>query len=148
MEASSRKYKGEKGEWIEAQNRNNPLIWDGLVNEEASETMPNQSMSIQEILQKHVRGINVAVSHEGIYEDATIDSPQISKLIDVTEVKEMQDEVVAKLNANIRAKKSASATEVASAKKRRGIIRGHEVKSTDTYLIYLCGLTRSCQSKS
>lgn len=99
MEASSRKYKNENGEWIEAQNRNNPFDYKGEINEEASMTVPSLSYSVQTIIEKHVRGINLPVNLKSSYEEGDIESPQVSKLaaLDVTEVQEMFDQVQAKI---------------------------------------------------
>ncbi len=84
----------------------------GEVNEEPSLTQPSLSYSVQEILEKHVRGINLPVMLKTSFEEGDIDSPQISKAVDVTEVEEMLEETNARIAF---AKKSAQNRQTKSA---------------------------------
>jgi hypothetical protein len=61
----------------------------GEVNDEVSMTAPNQSLSVKEIMQKHVVGIKLPIIKQPRYEqDMSIDDPVIESMIDITEVEE------------------------------------------------------------
>lgn len=50
----------------------------------ASMTVPDESMSIRDILRKHVSGVRIAdtMQREGVYYDGDFDSPDVEKLRD------------------------------------------------------------------
>jgi len=60
----------------------------GEINEEASMTVPNQSLSVKTILEKHVNGMRVMVGRKPIYEDGDIDQPVLNSFVDITEAEE------------------------------------------------------------
>lgn len=106
------KTKNEKGVWVNNNTWYEPHVIKGEINEEPSLTQPSMSYSVKEILEKHVRGINLPVVLNSTFEDSSIDAPQISKAIDVTEVEEMLEETNAKIEF---AKKSAQNRQTKSA---------------------------------
>lgn len=93
----------EKGEKVQNQSLINPFVYEGEINEEPSMTQPGMTYSVKEILEKHVRGINLPVVKPELYEGASIEAPEIKKAIDVTEVEDM----LVTTKARIAAKKSA-----------------------------------------
>ncbi len=60
----------------------------GEINEEPSMTVPNQSLSVKTILEKHVNGMRVMVGRNPIYEDGDIDQPVLNSFVDITEAEE------------------------------------------------------------
>lgn len=104
----------EKGIMVKNQSWYNPYVYEGEINDEPSQTIPNMSYSVQEILEKHVRGINLPVMQRVTYEEGSIDSPQISKMVDITEVESLKSETVARITAKATTKKTALESEAKS----------------------------------
>lgn len=98
------KTKNSKGEWVNNNSWYDPHVIEGEVNEEPSLTQPSLSYSVSEILEKHVRGINLPVYKPAVYENGSIDSPDMTKIIDVTEAEEMRAEVTSRINKNLKRK--------------------------------------------
>jgi hypothetical protein len=79
----------------------------GEINEEASMTVPNQSLSVKTILEKHVNGMRVMVGRIPIYEDGDIDQPVLKSLVDITEAEEELEIVQGRIE-EVKAKKVAA----------------------------------------
>lgn len=100
----------DKGEKLKNNSWYNPHELPGEINEEASMTVPSMSLTVQEILEKHVRGIKLPIMRKTTFEEGDIESPQISKAIDVTEVEEMLETTKARI-ASKATKKSTQNSE-------------------------------------
>lgn len=102
------------GQKVKHQRWYTGVEYKGEENNEPSLTVPGMSYSVKEILEKHVRGINLPVMKKTIYEESSLESPQISKLIDITEVEALKSETVAKITARATTKKTALESEAKS----------------------------------
>lgn len=65
---------------------------DGLYTTEPSETIPNETYTIRELLEKHTRGLDMNVGREPIFgeEEADFDSPDLNQIhqMDLYDVQE------------------------------------------------------------
>lgn len=86
----------------------NDQEFQGEINEEASMTVPNQSMSVKTILEKHVQGIRLSIAKQPIFdEEANIDDTVLKSSMDVTEVQELYENEVQNLKSKADLKKTA-----------------------------------------
>ena len=82
--------------------------YPGQINNEPSMTVPNQSLTVKQILEKHVNGIRLSIGKVGIYdEEADIDDVVLKSSMDVTEVQELYDNEVQNLKSKASIKKTA-----------------------------------------
>jgi len=89
-------------------------------NREVSQTVPDQSYTIREILTKFTRGLPLDIKKEGFYENpAEFESENFENAIDITDVEEQANVLSAKIAA---AKQS----------KVKGVVKGAESDATDT----------------
>lgn len=63
-----------------------------------SMTVPNQAMSIKEIIDRHARGLEIPVSHAQKWLDHEELVPQLRDLTDIDQAKQYLDEVQAKID--------------------------------------------------
>lgn len=76
----------------------NPHELPGEINEEPSLTVPGMAYGVQEILEKHVRGMNPNVKLPTMYdEEATLETPDLRRIIDVTEAEELLQNTEARI---------------------------------------------------
>ena len=86
----------------------NDQEYPGQINKEPSMTVPNQSLSVKQILEKHVQGIRLSIGKEGLYdEDTDIDDVVLKSSMDVTEVQELYDNEVQSIKSKAELKKTA-----------------------------------------
>ena len=85
-----------------------PHVIQGEINEEPSLTVPKQSYSVKEVLEKHVRGINLGIYQTPRFDGGDIDSPEVAKLgaVDVTFVEEAKAERSGKLLSQLKTKET------------------------------------------
>lgn len=85
-----------------------PHVIEGEINEEPSLTVPKQSYSVKEVLEKHVRGINLGIYQTPRFDGGNIDSPEVAKLgaVDVTFVEEAKAEASGKLKSKLKTKET------------------------------------------
>lgn len=87
-----------------------------------SMTIPDQTMSIREILEKHSRGLDIGGSKDSIFEEddepTSGVNPKTLDLVDFQELKEQTKEKITKLTAEIDSKKAAKAAKDQQAKEK------------------------------
>lgn len=77
------------------------FTWDGVemeYNDEASMTQPDMTMSLQELLEKHVRGLDVP-TYAGTYQHEDDDFIPNPLTLDLADISEMQRVNAAKIEA-------------------------------------------------
>ena len=77
----------------------------GEKNFPASQTIPDQSMSMRTILEKHSRGLPVSGSHEGIYDEDVENTlgvnPKTLDLVDIQELTELNRKQIEKVEGRM-----------------------------------------------
>lgn len=85
-----------------------------------SQTIPDQTMSIREILERHSRGLDLGGQKESIFEEdgepTSGINPRILDLVDFQEMKEKNQEKIDMLTSDLDKKKAAKAAKDQQAK--------------------------------